>query len=104
MIAFFVRKIYEFTVMIDKLLSFKPLEENDIKLLAHWFKQSHIAEWWQEESLMTYEQLYEKYSKKITAADQSAYIVNLNDQPIGYIQSYSGGDVSRMVPLVLINL
>ncbi len=66
---------------------FKPLREGDITLLAQWFKQPHIAQWWPTESTLDNQSLHNKYLKKITSHGQ-AFIVYLGDRPIGYIQCY----------------
>ena len=63
------------------MFSFKPLKENDFLLLADWFKQPHVAQWWEAESKQT-------LLKKIQSDWLQAFIVELNNQPIGYIQCY----------------
>jgi len=75
------------------MFTFKPLEKNDIDLLYQWFKQPHVAQWWPAESVLDYESVKQKYCSKIGSDSQSAFIVYLNDRPIGYIQSYNATKV-----------
>jgi hypothetical protein len=60
----------------------KPLQEVDISLLIAWLRKFHIACWWMAEAVMTDEALFAKYSKKIAAGQDKAFIVLLLDKPI----------------------
>lgn len=82
------------------MITCKPLQQKDFPLLAHWFKQPHVAQWWSAESIMSCEQINEKYLAKIRSPDQAAFIVYLNDTPIGYIQYYDASKYSQPIALV----
>ncbi|MBS1988533.1 acetyltransferase [Candidatus Dependentiae bacterium] len=69
-------------------ITFKPLKKSHLPLLAQWFKQPHVAQWWPTESTFDNQSIRDKYLKKITSDSQSAFIVHLGNSPIGYIQCY----------------
>lgn len=63
------------------MLVFKPLTQNDFLLLATWFKQPHIAQWWESED-------EHMLLKKLDSTWLNAFIVYLDNGPIGYMQCY----------------
>ncbi len=67
-------------------IQLRPLQETDIDLLITWFKEPHVAYWWATEAAMTDEELFAKYSRKIAAPQEKAFVVLLAGKPIGYVQ------------------
>src|SRR5665647_928536 len=69
-----------------KRITFKPVTQDDIPLLFAWFLQPHVHEWW---AVPETEQEFSDYIlEKVTGDKQLAYMVFLNDVPLGYIQYY----------------
>lgn len=69
-------------------LHFKPLKTQDIDLLINWFKQPHVAQWWQAESKLSAVVIREKYEQKLKIPGQESFIIYSNTHAIGYIQCY----------------
>ncbi len=63
-------------------IAFKPLGEADFKLLK-WLEEPHVKDWWDKDII-----------KSI-----NAYIIYIDEIPIGYIQLYNAYDFSRSVSL-----
>jgi aminoglycoside 6'-N-acetyltransferase len=63
--------------------SFRPFIRNDLKLMARWLAEPHVAKWWggKDEELATIE-------GHIDSISVEPFIVELNGKPIAYIQSY----------------
>lgn len=70
------------------VITFQPLKQSDFVLLHRWLNEPHIKEWW-DKSGYTLTQIEEKYSPRL-AKDSvvSCFIIEVNSQPIGYIQAY----------------
>ncbi len=72
-----------------KPTQFKPLCENDIDLLYHWFQEPIIKQWYAKDKHWTIEDIKQKYLPRIQAKDKVySFIVHRNDHPIGFIQYY----------------
>jgi RimJ/RimL family protein N-acetyltransferase len=65
-------------------LDFEPLTRGDLPMLYEWLHRPHVAQWWREPpSLAGLEADY------FRAEDSTrAYIVRLDGEPVGFIQSY----------------
>lgn len=81
-------------------INFKPLSEADFPLLQKWLNSPHVKEWWHhdgkiEEKYKTYVQGYklENGEKKPI----SAFIIYIDDKPIGYIQLYNAYDFAKQL-------
>lgn len=72
---------------------FKPLQDNDLDLLSHWFKEPHVKEWWNDN--LSDEAIRLKYKKRIGDKIICPYIAYLNERPIGFIQSYQADKVGE---------
>lgn len=85
---------------MDININFKPLNEADFSLLQKWLNSSHVKKWWQHdgnvvEKYITYAQGYklENGEKKLI----SAFIIYIDDEPIGYIQLYNAYDFIKQL-------
>lgn len=72
------------------MLSMRLMTDRDLPMLHGWLNRPHIAEWWGGEedrpSLADVENDYAPSS--LNAANVTPYIITLNNEPIGYAQSY----------------
>src|SRR5512144_1306301 len=72
---------------------FKPLARADLPMLHGWLHRPHVRPWWRNPS--TIAELEEDYLQPPSDLSTRAYVVMLDDNPIGFIQSYvvmgSGG-------------
>jgi RimJ/RimL family protein N-acetyltransferase len=66
--------------------TFRPLSRSDLGMLCDWVGREHVREWWREPS--TLQELEEDYFPVEEASTTRAYIVLLDGQPVGFIQSY----------------
>ncbi len=66
---------------------FKPLTAQDLPMLHAWLQRPHVAEWWREPTTLAE---VERDYLPVTMNESStrAYIAMLDDQPVGFIQSY----------------
>lgn len=88
-------------------IDFLPLTEAHLPLLLKWLETPHVKEWWDQDVVWTEELIREKYSSyvqgykrleiagKIVKKPIHAYIINYNNNPIGYIQYYNAYDFPR---------
>jgi aminoglycoside 6'-N-acetyltransferase len=79
--------------------SFKPLTQEDFQILLPWFKEEHVGRWWPTPAA---KELLKHFLKRIRSEDTFAFVVYLNDEPIGYIQYYyidcTGEKVGKWLP------
>ncbi|HJD55363.1 MAG TPA: acetyltransferase [Rickettsia endosymbiont of Pyrocoelia pectoralis] len=85
-------------------INFISLSTSDFPLLLKWLEEPHIKLWWDEDIKWTsklikekYENYVEGYKKlefqgKIIKSPIYAFIINLDNIPIGYIQYYNKND------------
>ncbi len=87
-------------------ITFTPLSEQYFPLLLKWFRMPHIKAWggsdinWTEELI---QQAYSNYAKgyKLEDGKQTkidAFIICLEEKPIGYIQVYDAYDFQTNLP------
>ena len=77
-------------------LSFSPLKESHFPLLLRWLKRSHIKAWWDPDFTYTLDLVKEKFGcythefifLSELSKDAYGYIVQENEQKMGYIQAY----------------
>lgn len=65
------------------MFSFRPVTEADLPLLQHWLAQPHVQRWWGEPEAEVAE-IRGHFDDPLV----SPYLVLLDDEPIGYMQSY----------------
>lgn len=71
-------------------ITFIPLEEKHLTLLHQWFQIPHVKKWYARNETYSLEMIQEKYRPRIKDNKKIPnYIVNLNNQPVGYIQMYN---------------
>lgn len=76
-------------------ISFRPLQESDLPLLAEWLFRRHVREWWRppDEPERAVDELRDHYI--LNADGTRAYIACVGEEPIGFVQAYvamgSGG-------------
>ena len=74
--------------MQSSLISFKTLEFKDIPLLYKWLNTDLVKEWYGKKDVSLAE-VNEKYSKYITKEKPTdAYIIQIDGNDVGYIQTY----------------
>lgn len=84
-------------------LTFNPLHPSHFPLLLKWLETPHIKKWWDQEVIYTPNLVKEKYGDYVKGYKQidginkpiKAYIICMNDCPIGYIQLYNAYDFPR---------
>lgn len=79
------------------LVTLRLMNEQDFPMLHDWLNRPHIVEWWGgDEARPTLSDVQEEYLPSALAKESvTAYIATLDNEPIGYAQSYialgSGG-------------
>ena len=88
-------------------ITFKSLCKTDFALLLKWLETPHVKAWWDQDVQWTPELIQEKYGdyvkgyklEKGATKTISAYIIYIDDAPVGYIQIYNAYDFARSNPL-----
>lgn len=72
-------------------MALRPLESDDLPLLALWLSRPHVEKWWREPA--DPEMVGIKYGPMIDGSDPTAgFIVLHADQPVGFMQRYRFDD------------
>jgi aminoglycoside 6'-N-acetyltransferase len=72
-------------------LGFRPLGRDDLGLMHEWLQREHVRRWWDEHE--SYEDVARHYLPAIEGrAPTDLYLILLDDQPVGFIQSYLVAD------------
>jgi AacA4 family aminoglycoside N(6')-acetyltransferase len=71
-------------------VTLRLMTEHDLPMLHNWLNRPHIVEWWGgEEERPTLDEVLEHYLPRVLAKESvTPYIVMLDNEPIGYAQSY----------------
>ncbi|MGD0465923.1 MAG: GNAT family N-acetyltransferase [Gammaproteobacteria bacterium] len=88
-------------------ITFKSLQKSHFPLLLKWLKTPHIKAWWDPGLKWTKKLIQEKYGNYVYGYKLEnnipkkihAFIIEIDKQPIGYIQVYDAYDFHRSVPL-----
>lgn len=72
-------------------ISFQPLTSDHIPLLRKWLREPHVAEFWQEPQ--DEEEFRKKFLHELQERNVRSYIIDFDDQPVGYIQDYEASQV-----------
>ncbi len=88
-------------------ITFSPLKASHFSYMLKWLETPHVKKWWDQDIIYTMDLVKEKYGsyvdgyKQVNGSNRSihAYIVNLEQEPVGYIQIYNANDFSRSKPL-----
>lgn len=67
-------------------ITYQPLHPEHFKLLHHWIAQPHVAAWWSDPH--DWKTFLQKYSEKIKSPYRGCLIIEIDQQPVGYIQWY----------------
>lgn len=70
----------------QKRITFKLVTQDDIPLLFTWFLQPHVHQWWAVPE--TQREFADYILEKVQGGNARAYMVLLDDAPLGYIQYY----------------
>ena len=81
-------------------IAFRNLSENYFPLLLKWLEMPHVKMWWDSDVVWTMDKIARKYGSylnqyKIENGKKRsifAFIIVLDEQPIGYIQYYDACD------------
>lgn len=103
----FMHHLYGFQKKARVSITFTPLSESHFPLLLKWLNAPHVKQWWDLDVLWTpalIQQKYKYYVKgyKIENGQTkpiNAYIICVDNKPVGYIQIYNAYDFSRSQPL-----
>lgn len=72
-------------------IGFRPIEHDDLPLLAQWLSHDFVHIWWQEASDLP--SVEAKYAPRVGGeADAQVFIIELDDRPVGMIQHYRMAD------------
>lgn len=82
---------------------FEPLNESHFSLLLKWLESTHVKKWWDCDVVYTLDLVKEKYQsyvkgyKEIDGINKpiKAYIIFLDQTPIGYSQLYNAYNFPR---------
>lgn len=86
-------------VLRDGLLTLRPTNGDDLDLLAQWFADPEVFRWWGGQPLSR-EEVAAKYTGRRCPRVES-HIVELQGQPIGYIQYYVEGGQAGLDMMLL---
>jgi len=70
------------------LFNFRKVVKSDFPKLYNWLKSEHVKDFWYPDSTFTFEEISTKYSKRLNEGIVDIFIIILNHNEIGYIQSY----------------
>src|SRR3990167_4443213 len=87
-------------------ITFQPLQESHFPLLLKWLKTPHVKAWWDPDVKWTLELIKEKFGSYVQGykLEQGvkkpfqAYVICMDDVPMGYIQLYNAHDFPRNYP------
>lgn len=82
-------------------LGFRPLTAGDLPLLYEWVQREHVQRWWTDRE--TYDEVVEHYLPAIEGREPTdLYLILLDDQPAGFIQTYHVSDYPEYRELVAV--
>ena len=80
-------------------LLFRPMTADDLRLVHEWLQRPHVRRWWKDRD--TYELTAARYLPAIEGKDPTdLYIALLDEQPIGFVQTYLVSDYPGYAKLV----
>lgn len=88
-------------------ITFLPLTESYFPLMLKWLESPHVKKWWDQDITYTINLVKEKYESYVRGYNEvngsnkpiHAYIINVEQTPIGYIQIYDAYDFPRIKSL-----
>lgn len=91
---------HEHPIVQDGSLALRPTNERDLDLLARWFAHPEVFRWWGGRPLSRKE-VAAKYTGRRCPLVES-HIVELDEQPIGYIQYHLEGPGQAGLDMMLL--
>ena len=80
-------------------LRFRALQSDDLRLVHEWVQRPHVRRWWGDHG--TYQEVVEHYLPSIEGEEPTDhYIVFLDEQPVGFIETYLVSDHPDYAALV----
>lgn len=84
-------------------ITFTPLSALHFLYMLKWLETPHVKKWWDQDIIYTIDLVKEKYGSYVDGYKQEggvnksihAYIINVQQEPAGYIQIYNSNDFSR---------
>ena len=70
------------------MISFRNLCEDDFLTLYTWLKVPQVKEYWYQNESFTYQEVHDKYTKRLKEGVVESYIIQKNNKDIGFIQCY----------------
>jgi RimJ/RimL family protein N-acetyltransferase len=67
------------------IVTFSPLAESDFNFIESWLQEPHVQKTWGNEK---WEESYEKYLFRISSDSVKQFIIQIDTEPVGYIQYY----------------
>lgn len=88
-------------------ITFTPLSESHYPLLLKWLEAPHVKTWWDTDVTWTPELIREKYETYVKGYKLQngmpktiqAFIIHIDEIPIGYVQLYNAYDFPRRTSL-----
>lgn len=85
------------------VITFEPLRESHFQLMLKWLESPHVKKWWDQDITYSIDLVKEKYGSYVQGYKNEgginkpvyAYIIKVEQVPIGYIQIYNAYDFSR---------
>ncbi len=85
--------------LMERAIRFRPMEPDDLRLVHEWLQRPHVQRWWSERE--TYEEVAEHYLPAIEGKEPTdLYIAFLDEEPIGFVQTYLVSDYPDYAALV----
>ncbi len=70
-------------------LSFQPIQTTHLPFIHGWFHAPHIQRWYSGQKTWSIKEIEEKYlPSRLEKKRIQAYLITIDETPIGYIQSY----------------
>lgn len=80
-------------------IRFRPMTRDDLRRMHEWLQRPHISRWWVERE--TYEEVADRYLPAIQGKEPTdMYITLLDEEPIGFVQTYLVSDYPDYAALV----
>ncbi len=77
------------------------MESDDLRLVQGWLSRPHVRRWWGGRE--SYDEIAEHYRSAIEGERPTdLYIALLDDEPIGFVQTYLGSDYPDYAALVVV--
>jgi RimJ/RimL family protein N-acetyltransferase len=82
-------------------IGFRPLTAGDLPLLYEWLQREHVQRWWTDRE--TYDEVVQHYLPAIEGSKPTdLYLILLDAQPAGFIQTYRVSDYPEYRELVAV--